>query len=279
MNIFKVKINERVLATFVSFYLIVVIVVGFLLQTFPVLSHLVPILLLGFAIFAIMTLMVILERMKKMYKKEPLTLFIMLLGFIFVSSPIFLNISGNQNVSSELVKSFYSIAVGIGINCVIDSVFKLVEPEFTASKKKSLTKKAAFTKIFFNVLYISEYLSFVIVEYSKKVYYRGNDNKLLKYMVDFYFKIDDWKKVLIVTAILFVIIMIFSLASIGIIKREVESETPDDLEIVSQKLTNKIEQVDQLLKTLRNDDLISNLDIIRSKLSSELNQLNELDDK
>ena len=98
-------------------------------------------------------------------------------------------------------------------------------------------------------------------------------------MVDFYFKIDDWKKVLIVTAILFVIIMIFSLASIGIIKREVESETPDDLEIVSQKLTNKIEQVDQLLKTLRNDDLISNLDIIRSKLSSELNQLNELDDK
>lgn len=279
MKRIKDKINERTLAKYFGMYLIGVIVVGILLRKFPILSYSVPLILLGFGIFAFMIFRVILEQMKKMYKKEPLTLFITLLAVIFVSSPIFLNIFDNQNLSSELVNSFYSIAVGIGINYVIDSVFKFVEPEFTASKKKSLTKKAAFTKILFNVLYISEYLSFVIVEYSKKVYFRGNDNKLLKYMVDFYCKFDDWTKVLIVTVILFVIIMIFSLAPIGIIKREVESETPDDLEIVSQKLTNKIEQVDQLLKTLRNDDLISNLDIIRSKLSSELNQLNELDDK
>ena len=98
-------------------------------------------------------------------------------------------------------------------------------------------------------------------------------------MIDFYSEIYDWGKIVIFTVILFVIIMIVSLYSIGIIKREVESETPDDLEIISQKLTNEIEQVDQLLETLRDDDLISNLDIIKSKLSSELEKLIELDDK
>lgn len=290
MNGFKKfidNINERKLAKFFSIYLIVLIVVGLLLHKFPLSLGKIPLLsifvLIMLAIFVFITIMayiVTIKQITEMYKKEPLTLFTMLLAVIFVSSPILLNIFGTQNVSSELVKSFYSIAVGIGVNYVIDSVFKFVEPEFTASKKNSLTKKAAFTKILFNVLYISEYLSFVIVEYSNKVCYRGNDdNNLLKYMIDFYSKIDDWKKIVIFTVILFVIIMIVSLDSIGIIKREVESEAPDDLEIVSQKLTNEIEQVDQLLETLRNDDLISNLDVIKSKLNSELKQLNELDDK
>ena len=283
MNRFKKfidNINERKLAKFFSIYLIVLIVVGLLLGKIPLLSIFVLIMLAIFVFITIMAYIVTIKQITEMYKKEPLTLFTMLLAVIFVSSPILLNIFGTQNVSSELVKSFYSIAVGIGVNYVIDSVFKFVEPEFTASKKNSLTKKAAFTKILFNVLYISEYLSFVIVEYSNKVCYRGNDdNNLLKYMIDFYSKIDDWKKIVIFTVILFVIIMIVSLDSIGIIKREVESEAPDDLEIVSQKLTNEIEQVDQLLETLRNDDLISNLDVIKSKLNSELKQLNELDDK
>ena len=232
-----------------------------------------------FVLIIIMAYMVAIKQIKEMHKKEPLTLFTMLLAVVFVSFPILLNFFGTQNVSSELVKSFYSIAVGIGVNYVIDSVFKFVEPEFTASRKNSLTKKAAFTKILFNVLYISEYLSFIIVEYSKKVCYRGNDIKILKDMIDFYSEIYDWGKIVIFTVILFVIIMIVSLYSIGIIKREVESETPDDLEIISQKLTNEIEQVDQLLETLRDDDLISNLDIIKSKLSSELEKLIELDDK
>lgn len=279
-NKFKDKINERELAKFFSFYLIGVIVVGFLLRKFPSLSFLAPIMLVIFVLFIFIAFLVILKQIIEMYKKEPLTLFTMLLAIIFVSSPILLNIFGNQNVSSELVKSFYSIAVGIGINYVIDSAFKFVEPEFTASQKNTLTKKAAFTKILFNVLFISEYLSFVIVEYSKKVSYQGNaDNKLLKYMMDFYFSIDERVKLVIFTVILFLIIMIVSLDSIGIIKREVESETPNDLKIVSQKLTNEIEKVDQLLETVRSDDLISNLDIIKSKLNSELKQLNELDDK
>lgn len=289
MNIFKEfkdKINERVLAKIFIFYLIVLIVVGLLLSKIPhslgrdpILSTFGVIMLFLFVLIIIMAYMVAIKQIKEMHKKEPLTLFTMLLAVVFVSFPILLNFFGTQNVSSELVKSFYSIAVGIGVNYVIDSVFKFVEPEFTASKKNLLTKKAAFTKILFNVLYISEYLSFIIVEYSKKVCYRGNDIKILKAMIDFYSEIYDWGKIVIFTVILFVIIMIVSLYSIGIIKREVESETPDDLEIISQKLTNEIEQVDQLLETLRDDDLISNLDIIKSKLNSELEKLNELNDK
>lgn len=234
-----------------------------------------------FLILVIVAFIIGILQFYKMFKREPFTLLTALLAVVFISLPVLLYTFSIRNITSDLVKSFYSIAVGVGINYVIDSVFKYVESEVTDSQKKILIKKATTTKIFFNAIYISEYLSVIFVEYSKKIItnQKDIDNEILKYIIGWYVNVNDIWPVVIFTVIIFIIIMFISFYLTGAIKKEVENEAPADLIIVRQKLSNEVGQVNKLLESIREDNLISELDIIKSRLDSKLEQLDRFDVK
>lgn len=237
--------------------------------------------LLYFLILVIVAFIIGISQFYKMLKREPFTFSTALLAVVFIGLPVLLYTFSIKNITSDLVNSFYSIAVGVGINYVIDSVFKYVESDVTDSQKKILIKKATTTKIFFNVIYISEYLSFIFVEYSKKIITSQMNigNEILKYIIEWYVNVDDIWAVVIFTVIIFIIIMFISFYLTGAIKKEVENEAPADLIIVRQKLSNEVGQVNKLLELIREDNLRSELDIIKSRLNSELEQLDRFDVK
>ncbi|HFI0830115.1 TPA: hypothetical protein ACGOYL_000294 [Streptococcus suis] len=113
---------------------------------------------------------------KELWKTEPFTCVIVILLYSFVLLPMpFISLE-NVHQFSETVKSFYALAVGIGVNYVIDSVFKLVEADTIDQEQIRVKKKAAITKIFFNSLYISEYVTFLLVE--QRQTFLANFNKL-----------------------------------------------------------------------------------------------------
>lgn len=280
----KDKINrnstEKVLAIAGFVFLVLFFIGSFLPRDKNFLYYVLGV-LLYFLILVIVAFIIGILQFYKMLKREPFTFSTALLAVVFISLPVLLYTFSIKNITSDLVKSFYSIAVGVGINYVIDSVFKYVESDVIDSQKKILIKKATTTKIFFNVIYISEYLSFIFVEYSKKIITSQMNigNEILKYIIEWYVNVDDIWAVVIFTVIIFIIIMFISFYLTGAIKKEVENEAPADLIIVRQKLSNEVGQVNKLLELIREDNLISELDIIKSRLNSELEQLDRFDVK
>lgn len=191
-------------------------------------------------------------------KKEPFTLFSAFLAVLFISIPLIIIISGNQNQLSDSVKNFYTIAVGIGINYVIDSVFKFTENDFLSEQKKILTKKAAFTKIFFNVIYISGYSSLFVVDYIR---------------ISIFSSWPYWIRFISLTLSLLVTTLTIVLSLSKAIKKEILNEEPDYKTKVKQILTFEIEQVSQLYDTLKKDDTITKLEEIKKNLDDRLKKL------
>ncbi|HEM3177057.1 TPA: hypothetical protein U0919_000569 [Streptococcus suis] len=147
-------------------------------------------LILFFLFYLVFNLIAFFVYFKELWKTEPFTCVIVILLFSFVLIPLpFISLE-NDHQFSETVKSFYALAVGIGVNYVIDSVFKLVEADTIDQEQIRVKKKAAITKIFFNSLYISEYVTFLLVEQRQIFLAIFNNlrwswlNNLLHYLVE-----------------------------------------------------------------------------------------------
>ncbi|HFU3804321.1 TPA: hypothetical protein ACGO5D_001202 [Streptococcus suis] len=147
-------------------------------------------LILFFLIYLVFNLIAFFVYFKELWKTEPFTCVIVILLYSFVLLPMpFISLE-NVHQFSETVKSFYALAVGIGVNYVIDSVFKLVEADTIDQEQIRVKKKAAITKIFFNSLYISEYVTFLLVEQRQIFLAIFNNlrwswlNNLLHYLVE-----------------------------------------------------------------------------------------------
>ena len=118
-----------------------------------------------FLIYLIFCLYIFVIEVIDSFKKEPYNTFIFSWAVIFISVPIVIASFIDSSNLADSIKSFYAVSVGIGINYVIDSTIKYIESEIkNDSEKISLTKKASFTKILFNVIYISEYITFILLE-------------------------------------------------------------------------------------------------------------------
>lgn len=121
-------------------------------------------LILFFLFYLVFNLIAFVVYFMELWKTEPFTCVIMILFSSFVLLPMpFISLENGHHFS-ETVKSFYALAVGVGVNYVIDSIFKLVEADAIDQDRVRVIKKAALTKIFFNSLYISEYVTFLLVE-------------------------------------------------------------------------------------------------------------------
>ena len=234
-----------------------------------------------FLIIFIFTIIIGILNMKKLKDKAPFEFFSNLLAVAFTIFPLSLVVFGKNDSLSDSVKTFYAIAVGIGVNYVIDSIFKFVESEVVGDKKKLLTKKAAFNKILFNIIYISEYISFILIEYlpvwfdNAKQYHIGFINTI----IELFCQLDYWWKLLIVTVIILVTLMAIVIIVMELIKKEVNNEKENDMDTLREKLSNELNRVSEIRTLLKNmnTDIDVHLEKIEHKLNVGINKLNKID--
>ena len=225
---------------------------------------------------------IFLKEVVDMWRNEPFGAFTNLLAVILIGIPILFVSVNDQNILADSIKSFYAIAVGIGINYIIDSVIKFVESEIQNDKEKELlTKKGAFTKIIFNVIYISEYAAFVLLEQINL-----NLFKPLQQRWDFLYRIfewlskqSNWLKIFSITMVLFIILMGIAIVSMELIRKELKNEMTNQTDILKTKVKTKLNLVSELTKTIKesNEDIVIELENIESKLNEELENLKKLD--
>lgn len=231
-------------------------------------------------IWFIWTIPLAIYRIYSLYKKEPFTLFLQLLVTFLMGSPFLIIVFSGKIPSIDSVKTFYAIGVSIGANYVIDSAFKRAEIGLTSLQKDLLTEKATFTKILFNTVYISEYSSFILVDFlkNKKDDILSKSPKLLKTILQIFCELNSLGKVLILTTIIFLIIISVTSNIETAVKEEILKETPDELAKVKQKLSEEIEQINQLQDLLKKDDLTERVKKIQDSLENEKGEVARLFD-
>lgn len=239
------------------------------------------IMIVYFLIIFIFSIITVILNMKKLKDEAPFDFYSNLLAVAFIAFPLSLVVFGKKDNLSDSVKSFYAIAVGIGVNYVIDSIFKFVESEVVGDKKKLLTKKAALNKILFNIIYISEYISFILIEYlpvwfdNVKQYHIGRINTI----IELFCQLDYWLKLLIVTVIILVTLMAIVIIVMESIKKEVNNEKENDMDTLREKLSNELNRVSEIRTLLKNmnTDIDVHLEKIEHKLNVGINKLNKID--
>lgn len=275
-NRWNLKKSERLL-TWISIIYLIVLITGVMLKCKNLIFLI--LILVFFFIIAFASFTVVFLEFKEIRKKEPYTLISGLLASLFMCLPYLFLVFGEQKASTGLVKLFYTISVGVGINYVIDSIFKYIEPKFDDQKKRILIKKSAFTKIIFNVIYISEYLSFIILENQNSIYnfFKQWKIKKLDNVIRFCCNLDDWIKLTIITLTLFVIFICIVFYIMGAIEKEIIEESSNDLTEIRKKLSNDIKQVSDLMQSLIQDDILKDLSNLKQKMDDELNRLDKMD--
>ena len=275
-NRWNLKKSERLL-TWTSIIYLIVLITGVMLKCKNLIFLI--LILVFFFIIAIASFTVVFLEFKEIRKKEPYTLISGDIASLTMCYTYLFLVFGEQKGSTGLVKLFYTISVGVGINYVIDSIFKYIEPEFDDQKKRILIKKSAFTKIIFNVIYISEYLSFIFLENQNSIYNFFKQWKIneLDNVIRFCCNLDDWIKLTIITLTLFVIFICIVFYIMRAIEKEIIEESSNDLTEIRKKLSNDIKQVSDLMQSLIQDDILKDLSNLKQKMDDELNRLDKMD--
>ena len=234
-----------------------------------------------FLIIFIFIIIIGILNMKKLKDKAPFEFFSNLLAVAFIIFPLSLVVFGKNDNLSDSVKSFYAIAVGIGVNYVIDSIFKFVESEVVGDKKKLLTKKAAFNKILFNIIYISEYISFILIEYLPAWFDNVKQHHIgfINTIIELFCQSDYWLRLFIVTIVILLILIAIVIIIMESIRKEVNNEKANDMDTLRKKLSNELNRVSKIRILLKNmnTDIDVNLEKMEHKLNVGLNELNKID--
>ena len=228
---------------------------------------------LYFLVYFIFCTIIGIKTLRNAYKNEPFGLFIYFLAIFFIVFPTMLISTGSVTNLSDSIKTFYTIGVGVGINYVIDNIFKFIEVETENEKKKELTKIGAVTKLLFNIIYISEYTAVIILEQSNLNFFTPlNDYVWIK-------NLPFWIKLIILTLICLIILSVFMSISISLIKKELDMKMKNQTKILKGKIEDELYLVSKLASTIKenNSDILKNLENIESKLRIELDNFNNLD--
>lgn len=235
---------------------------------------------LYFLVYFIFCTIIGIKTLRNAYKNEPFGLFIYFLAIFFIVFPTMLISTGSVTNLSDSIKTFYTIGVGVGINYVIDNIFKFIEVETENEKKKELTKIGAVTKSLFNIIYISEYTAVIILEQSNLNFFTPlNDYVWIECIINWVKNWTFWIKLIMLTLICLIILSVFMSISISLIKKELDMKTKNQTKILKRKIEDELYLVSELTSTIKenNSDILKNLENIESKLRIELDNFNNLD--
>ena len=225
-----------------------------------------------FLIYLIFCLYIFVIEVIDSFKKEPYNTFIFSWAVIFISVPIVIASFIDSSNLADSIKSFYAVSVGIGINYVIDSTIKYIESEIkNDSEKISLTKKASFTKILFNVIYISEYITFILLERIQLTDFEFLKNKSVFYTL---YKLPIFLKLVCISMAIFLILMGIVIVCMNLIRSELKKESNNQTVILKNKIRDEIKEELSTISELKNSIKRTNEDIVNG-LTQSHNQLQE----
>lgn len=218
---------------------------------------------------------------KDMWKNEQSNAVTNFLAVLFLVSPILIVSVINQNISSDSVKLFYTVAIGIGINSIFDSVIKSIEPEIeNNSAKELLAKKSASMKIFFNSIYISGYTAFVVLELVQLSLFEQFTQSDWMYMIfQLLYRIPYSFKLFLLNMVFISILMTIASWIRKLIRNELKNEMKNQIDIEKTRLEKLLSIVSEIKSIIQdnNDDIINNLDKIESEIQVQIENLVELD--
>lgn len=210
---FKLLREQREVQVLASLVVLLIIV---FLGTFPVIKNCNLYSLFGvlsFLSLLIFSVIYVLETIITMMKESTYTFLLIVILIPLVMVPFQFIKQWDINA----VNTFLTVAIGIGINYVIDGVLGIVDGEILDFQRKLLKKKSSITKIFFNTLYISECIMFSVVKEGSIVKYFPNFDGFIK---------DNEQYVFLISALLTWAIMVaLSLAVVYAVKKELNSES------------------------------------------------------
>ena len=216
-----------------------------------------------------------------MWKNEQSNAVTNFLAVLFLVSPILIVSVINQNISSDSVKLFYTVAIGIGINSIFDSVIKSIEPEIeNNSAKELLAKKSASMKIFFNSIYISGYTAFVVLELVQLSLFEQFTQSDWMYMIfQLLYRIPYSFKLFLLNMVFISILMTIASWIRKLIRNELKNEMKNQIDIEKTRLEKLLSIVSEIKSIIQdnNDDIINNLDKIESEIQVQIENLVELD--
>lgn len=202
--------------------------------------------------------------------QEPFSSFIGILSLIFVFAPYFFVKFKVDEVSSSL-QIFFSIAVTVGINCVFDAIFKLVETQFNSTEKKQVIRYGATVKLFFNSIYISSYSAALLIEW------------ILSANITFFnhsiSESDLWGSIHLFTLLIFFIILLISAFISWLIRLEIKNGHCTNIEKVKRQIIEKKQTIANIQNQLNNidKDISIRLKNIENKLNTELKSLDSIE--
>lgn len=272
-NIKKMKTFEKVVVGSGILFVVLMFITLFVPAIANYTAIFLVILLIIVVVYAFKILVTV---VKELSNKAPLILFITLLLMFFIVLPFLFIKPDGEHQFSDSVKTFYAIAVGVGINYVIDSAFKFVEPEFDNVQKNLLTSRASFTKMLFNIVYISEYLSFILADYYYHLPSKIQDQKnVIGSIVNFVNKQDSRVIFIIITVIIFLILLAFVTLFMNAIRREIESEVPNELSLIKSKIEGEIGLMNDMIEKVKSNNILNDLNKTKKNLEDELRRLND----
>ncbi|NQI69733.1 hypothetical protein HO594_00925 [Streptococcus suis] len=142
--------------------LVFLVVIGLLYSIISLLR--LNVLLFGISILFVVSIFVMIVKIFEECKTAPLTFFTGILASLFALFPLVIFIFDTDSSHFEPIRLFYSIAVGTGVNYVIESLFKYAEIDAEEEEKKQYTKYSSTTKFVFNSFYIAVCAAILIID-------------------------------------------------------------------------------------------------------------------
>lgn len=203
---------------------------------------------------------------------EPFSSFISILSLIFIFIPYFFVKFKVDEVSSS-IQFFFSIAVTVGINCVFDAIFKLVETQFNSNEQKQVIRYGATVKLFFNSIYISSYLAAFSIEW---IFSKTDNITLLNHSIT---KSDLWGSIHLLTLLILFFFLLICAGISWLIRLEIENSHYTNIEQVKRQIIEKKQTISNIQNQLNNidKDISIRLKNIENKLNAELKSLDSLE--
>ncbi|WP_170239542.1 hypothetical protein [Streptococcus suis] len=162
MNCLIKNVKEFVLK-YNKVILVFLVVIGLLYSKTSLLGLIVS--LFSISILFVVFIIRLIAKKNEELETTPLTFITGILAALFALFPLLIFIFDTDSPHFEPIRLFYTIAVGTGVNYVIESLFKYVEIEAEEEEeKKQYTKYSSIIKFVFNSFYIAVCAAILIID-------------------------------------------------------------------------------------------------------------------
>ncbi|HEL2575171.1 TPA: hypothetical protein TZ704_000256 [Streptococcus suis] len=158
----KFSILKKCIWRIKNYILVFLVVIGLLYSKISLLGLIVSLFSISI-LFVVFIIRLIAKKFEEL-KTTPLTFIIGILAALFALFPLVIFIFDTDSPHFEPIRLFYTIAVGTGVNYVIESLFKYAEIDAEKEEKQQYIKYSSIIKFVFNSFYIAACAAILITD-------------------------------------------------------------------------------------------------------------------